>query len=82
MGTVVGGVIGQRKLRYDIWGVDVLITNKMEEFGEADHLNVSQVLRDYTDVHMPERFSWREGKFIEDYDVQSWIMTHDRGLMW
>lgn len=32
-GTVVAGVIGQRRFQFDVFGVDVLIANKMESYG-------------------------------------------------
>jgi len=83
LGTVVGGVIGQRKLRYDIWGSDVLKTNKMEELGEVDRINVSQCLKDQTAVWFgPKRFLWTKGKYCETYNCQTWLMTHDHGLKW
>merc|ERR1719440_818305 len=32
-GKIVGGVIGTNKLRYDIWGVDVITAHKLEANG-------------------------------------------------
>ena len=33
IGKIVGGVIGTNKLRYDIWGVDVITAHKLEANG-------------------------------------------------
>ena len=40
-GDIVGGVIGSKTLRYDIWGTDVLVANKMESEGIPGGLVVS-----------------------------------------
>ena len=40
-GTVVAGVIGQKKLSYDIWGDTVNTASRMESSGEAGKINIS-----------------------------------------
>lgn len=34
-GSIIGGIIGTNIVRYDIYGRDVLIANKMESNGKA-----------------------------------------------
>eukprot|EP00070_Physeter_catodon_P015690 XP_023973855.1 soluble guanylate cyclase gcy-31-like [Physeter catodon] len=41
-GSCVGGVIGSRRLRYDLWGLDVLIGNKVESNGVAGEICCSE----------------------------------------
>ena len=41
-GTVIAGIIGSSVVRYDIFGSDVLIANKMESAGEKGRINVSE----------------------------------------
>jgi adenylate cyclase len=40
-GTVIAGVVGQKKLSYDIWGDTVNIASRMESSGEAGKINIS-----------------------------------------
>ena len=41
-GSIVGGIIGTKIVRYDIFGPDVLIANKMESNGLPGKIIVSQ----------------------------------------
>lgn len=40
-GSVVAGVVGEKKFAYDIWGSTVNISSRMESNGEAGKLNIS-----------------------------------------
>jgi adenylate cyclase len=40
-GTVIAGVVGHKKLSYDIWGDTVNIASRMESAGEAGKINIS-----------------------------------------
>jgi len=46
-GTCVGGIIGSGRIRYDIWGVDVLIGECMEQNGDAMEIHVSENWRQF-----------------------------------
>ena len=40
-GSVIAGVVGHKKLSYDIWGDTVNIASRMESSGEAGKINIS-----------------------------------------
>ncbi len=41
-GSIVAGVIGKKKLAYDVWGDTVNVASRMETKGEAGKVNVSE----------------------------------------
>ena len=41
-GTVIAGILGSSVVRYDIFGSDVLIANKMESSGSPGRINISE----------------------------------------
>jgi adenylate cyclase len=41
-GGVVSGVVGRKKLTYDVWGDAVNIAARMENAGEGDRVNISE----------------------------------------
>ncbi|MBN2669345.1 MAG: HD domain-containing protein [Bacteroidales bacterium] len=41
-GPVIAGVVGSKKMSYDIWGDTVNIASRMESYGEVGHLNISE----------------------------------------
>lgn len=40
-GPVIAGVIGRKKMSYDIWGATVNTASRMESSGEADKINIT-----------------------------------------
>ncbi|CAD7924398.1 unnamed protein product [Amoebophrya sp. A120] len=44
-GSFVGGVLGQRQLRFDIWGEDVRIANLVEQEGQPGAICVSKAVQ-------------------------------------
>ncbi len=45
-GAIIGGVIGTDIIRFDIYGEDALIANKIESNGEKKRVNISQSTKD------------------------------------
>lgn len=50
-GSVVSGVVGQKKFTYDIWGDAVNIAARMESTSEADRLNISESTYQYVKAY-------------------------------
>ena len=44
-GNIIGGIIGTDIVRYDIYGSDVLIANKFEEFGVPSQIHISDTTK-------------------------------------
>ena len=42
-GSIIGGVVGTGVVRYDIYGPDVVIANKMESNGQKSRVMISEV---------------------------------------
>ena len=64
-GKIIGGVIGTGIIRYDLYGKDVLIANKMESSGQEDAVHVSLATK-----KMLESSGVRKYRFTPDEDVQ------------
>ena len=44
-GRVIAGILGSSVVRYDIFGTDVLIANKMESYGTPGRINISEATK-------------------------------------
>ena len=64
-GNVIAGIIGTNIVRYDIYGPDVLIANKMESCGEAGKINVSDATKNMVSDDDHGRFEFTLNKEIE-----------------
>merc|ERR1712056_81500 len=82
-GKFVGGVIGTKRLRFDIWGQDVLIGNNVESKGRAGHICVSEAAREILEHASFEQLKF---SFNEDIDlkkrgdsVRTYVCTPESG---
>lgn len=57
-GDIIAGITGTNIVRYDIYGPDVLIANKMESGGQAGRLNISDVARELIMQAHPDDFDF------------------------
>lgn len=55
---MIGGVIGTDIVRYDIYGQDVLIANKMESNGKKGHVHVSEDTKKLLEEIYPDEFDF------------------------
>lgn len=70
-GDIISGVIGTKLVRYDIYGPDVLIANKMESGGEPGRINVSDVTKAILEKGSP-------GKFIFEHNQDLYVKEINR----
>ena len=63
-GNVIAGISGTNIVRYDIYGSDVDIANKMESEGSAGHINISEVTRGILERTNAGRFEYIHNKTI------------------
>jgi class 3 adenylate cyclase len=56
-GAIIGGIVGTDIIRFDLYGSDVLIANKMESNGQQDRIHISQSSKDLLDkVNKSKRY--------------------------
>eukprot|EP01054_Gregarina_sp_Poly1_P004165 Gregarina_sp_Poly_1__4164@NODE_227_length_11180_cov_37_243049_g201_i0_p2_GENE_NODE_227_length_11180_cov_37_243049_g201_i0NODE_227_length_11180_cov_37_243049_g201_i0_p2_ORF_typecomplete_len1198_score190_05Guanylate_cyc/PF00211_20/3_8e45Guanylate_cyc/PF00211_20/6_6e40DUF1053/PF06327_14/2_7e02DUF1053/PF06327_14/1_8e04DUF1053/PF06327_14/0_029HNOBA/PF07701_14/19HNOBA/PF07701_14/11Spo7/PF03907_13/13Spo7/PF03907_13/50_NODE_227_length_11180_cov_37_243049_g201_i03173910 len=79
-GSCVGGVIGSGRLRYDLWGLDVLTGNLMESNGVPGRVCMSQQLVDFLDEKFPGRFHFMFHKAVEVTNrvVNAYLLVTER----
>ncbi|CAK67070.1 unnamed protein product (macronuclear) [Paramecium tetraurelia] len=64
-GKIIGGVLGTDIVRYDIYGPDVLIANKMESKGERGKVQVSESTKKTLELCYPEEFQYFSHCIVE-----------------
>lgn len=55
-GNIIGGITGTNIVRYDIYGIDVLIANKMESNGKSGHVKISETTMKLLKDNYPQTF--------------------------
>lgn len=73
-GNIIGGVIGTGIIRYDLYGQDVLIANKMESSGKPDSIHISEATK-----QMLEKSAYRR-KYYAQPDKEVFIPSLDKRI--
>jgi adenylate cyclase len=60
-GTAVGGVIGKRKIAFDVWGDTVNVASRLEEQGVAGRIQISEATR----LLLGDEFDWESRGSID-----------------
>ena len=73
---IIGGILGTKVVRYDAYGRDMLIANKMESSGEAGKVMISQSTKQWIDKESNNLFTIEKAKKVrvEGYDGSSEII--------
>ena len=73
-GAVIAGVVGHKKLSYDIWGDTVNTASRMESSGEAGKINISgstyELVKDFFDAEYRGKMPVKYKGEIEMYFVK------------
>ncbi|EUD68693.1 guanylate cyclase, other [Plasmodium inui San Antonio 1] len=76
-GSCVGGIIGSVRIRYDMWGLDVLIANKIESNGIPGEIICSEQFKSFFLDHEPQaklNFWYYKTIYISDKDVKLYVI--------
>ncbi|ANQ09100.1 Guanylyl cyclase [Plasmodium coatneyi] len=76
-GSCVGGIIGSVRIRYDMWGLDVLIANKIESNGIPGEIICSEQFKSFFLEHEPQaklNFWYYKTIYISDKDVKLYVI--------
>ena len=65
---MVGGITGTDIVRYDIYGPDVSIANKMESEGVKGYINVSERTRFWLEKAAPGAYRFEPHTTVESFD--------------
>lgn len=63
-GNVIGGIIGTDIIRYDVYGKDILIANKMESSSEEGRVLVSETTKKILEEHYQNYYNFTGRKLI------------------
>jgi phospholipid-translocating ATPase len=73
-GDIIGAITGTNIVRYDIYGKDVLIANKMESNGLAGMIHVSEKTKELIESTTEDLFNFSQFKQVKTWD--SFITTY------
>lgn len=66
-GTVLCGIVGQSRVKFDVWSNDVSLANRMESTGKPSQIHVSEKTYKFLgNKYISEPGEEVEGKQIED----------------
>ncbi|XP_048868796.1 adenylate cyclase type 9-like [Brienomyrus brachyistius] len=74
-GTVLCGILGMKRFKFDVWSNDVNLANLMEQLGVAGKVHLSEVTAGFLD----DRY-WREDGCVLERHGQSVMVDQLKGL--
>jgi hypothetical protein len=77
---VYGGLIGTDIVRFDLYGPDLVIANKMESGGQEGHINISERTKILLEELQTANYTFEENKKIYiksiDSEIQSYLVRY------
>ncbi|EAR91052.3 adenylate/guanylate cyclase domain protein (macronuclear) [Tetrahymena thermophila SB210] len=64
-GSIIGGVVGTGVVRYDIYGPDVVIANKMESNGESGRVMISEATYNLVNDGYQQEYEFEQARLIK-----------------
>jgi len=81
-GSVIAGISGTNIVRYDIYGPDQLLANKMESEGVEGRVNVSAVSREIIEENYPGKYEYTFNRGVECIGIEgetlSYLVSEDK----
>lgn len=74
-GEVIACITGSQVVRYDIYGNDVLIANRMESCGVTGKINVSEDVKSLMESSYPGSFSFTPNQEVRIEDIQRSVQS-------
>lgn len=77
-GHFYGGITGTDIVRYDVFGTDAIIANKMESNGEAARVMISENTKELLEMYFPEDYHYEkrpEPVMAAKRSVQAYFVT-------
>uniref|UniRef100_A0A096MF57 adenylate cyclase n=1 Tax=Poecilia formosa TaxID=48698 RepID=A0A096MF57_POEFO len=82
-GTVLCGILGMKRFKFDVWSNDVNLANLMEQLGVAGKVHLSQATFDFLDdryQHEDGQYSKQTNKSMRSYHIQTPSFPQPRQL--
>ena len=77
---VYGGLIGTEIVRFDLYGPDLVIANKMESGGQEGHINISERTKILLEELQTANYTFEENQKIYiksiDEEIQSYFVRY------
>nr|XP_018900174.1 PREDICTED: adenylate cyclase type 9 [Bemisia tabaci]XP_018900175.1 PREDICTED: adenylate cyclase type 9 [Bemisia tabaci] len=74
-GSVLCGIVGTKRFKFDVWSNDVSFANKMETTGEPGRVHLSQQTRDF----LEDQYTFQLGSIIDG--IQTYFILEKKGVV-
>ncbi|XP_014024534.1 adenylate cyclase type 3 isoform X3 [Salmo salar] len=80
-GTVLGGVLGQKRWQYDVWSTDVTVANKMEAGGIPGRVHISQATMEclHGEFDMEPGNGGDRCEYLKERGIDSYLVVVPKG---